>query len=61
MATATKERPVFGEALPAFLARHGGGADDYAFFAYSGREGDCTLAFRRATGELVDALGCQKY
>ena len=57
----SKERPEFGEALPGFLARHGGAAADYAFFAYNGREGECTLAFRRATGEQVDALGCRKY
>lgn len=50
---------AFAAALPAFLAAHGGQAEDYAFFPYEGRYGTCTLAFTPA-GEPVDALGCEK-
>ncbi|MGQ0587409.1 MAG: hypothetical protein ACT4PK_09440 [Gammaproteobacteria bacterium] len=55
-----KEHRGFGEALPGFLARHGGAAADYVFFPYEGRDGNCTVAFRGA-GELVGALACESY
>jgi hypothetical protein len=55
-----KAHAPFGEALPGFLARHGGAATDYRWFAYTGRHGECTLAFT-AEGGLVDGLGCAAF
>lgn len=59
-AEARRNSPAFAEELPAFLAEHGGQADEYRFFPYEGHDGSCTLAFR-PDGTLVDALGCERY
>lgn len=45
--------------LAAFIARHGGRAEDYRFFRYQAGYGSCMLAFT-ARGERVDALGCER-
>jgi hypothetical protein len=50
----------FAASLPRFLERHGGTATDYRFFAYTGRHGECTLAFR-PDGTLVDGFGCARF
>ncbi|MGH8441315.1 MAG: hypothetical protein ACRETF_00240 [Nevskiaceae bacterium] len=55
-----QEHRGFAEALPEFLARHGGTAADYVFFPYTGRDGSCSVAFR-GVGELVGALACELY
>jgi hypothetical protein len=55
----SKDSPPFAADLPEFVQRHGGQAADYRFFPYTGRYGQCTVAFT-AAGDLVDALGCEK-
>ena len=49
---------AFRQALPEFLARHGGVAADYRFFRYQGGYGSCILAFT-PRGKPVDALACE--
>jgi hypothetical protein len=58
--TAEARGPVLTDALPGFLAKHGGQAGDYLYFPYEGHDGACTLAFR-PDGTLVGALGCERY
>lgn len=58
--SAEAREAVLADALPGFLATHGGQAGDYLYFPYQGRYGACTLAFR-PDGALVDALGCERY
>lgn len=55
-----KERPAFALARAEFLARRGGAAADYLYFPFSGRYGDCTLAFSQQ-GELLEALDCRAF
>lgn len=59
-AARSKDSPAFAADLPRFLAGRGAQAADFRYFHYEGRYGGCTLAFT-AAGELVDALGCEKY
>ena len=56
---AAKESRAFREEWPEFLHNHGGAESNYLLVPYSGRYGNCMLAFT-ASGELVDALGCEK-
>ena len=46
--------------LDALVAERGGSRDDYVFFPYLGRYGRCLLGFT-AAGEMVAAIGCEKY
>lgn len=55
-----KGHPEFAQELPAFLARNGGTAADYRFFPFTGRYGECTLAFS-AAGEPLGAVACRKF
>ena len=55
-----KASSAFAAELPRFLEARGGQAGDYLYFPYEGHDGACTLAFTPG-GELVDAVGCERY
>ena len=55
-----KERPEFALARAEFLAKRGGAVADYLYFPFSGRYGECTLAFSQQ-GELLEALDCRAF
>jgi hypothetical protein len=56
----SKGSAAFAAALPEFLAGRNAQAGDFLYFPFTGRYGECTLAFTPG-GELVDALGCETY
>lgn len=53
-----RERPAFATALEALLAERGAREGDYRYFPYTGRYGECVVAFT-ASGEWVDAMDCR--
>lgn len=60
VATLEQERTGFAAALAGMLEEHGGSAADYRYFPFTGRYGECVLAFT-AAGELVDAIDCRSF
>lgn len=60
LAVRSKDHAEFAQALDGFVAQHGGAASDYIYFPFSGRYGECTLAFSQS-GDLLGAVGCRSY